>query len=122
VSKRLLLPLPLLLLLVWAIPAGAHAILMKSSLAANSVLNEPAIAISLTFNSRIDGGRSRLNLIGPDSSEHKIEFGPQKSPGTLTAQLQDLKSGAYRLQWEVLALDGHITRGQIPFRVLLRKA
>jgi len=121
VSRRLL-PLPILLLFAWVIPAIAHAILLKSSLAANSVLSEPAIAISLTFNARVDGGRSRLNLIGPDSSEHKVELGPQKSPGTLTAQLQDLKSGSYHLQWEVLTLDGHITRGRIPFRVQLPKA
>jgi methionine-rich copper-binding protein CopC len=114
-------PLPLLLLLAWATPATAHAILLKSSPAANSVLSDSSIAISLTFNSRIDGGRSRLTLIGPDSSEHKIELVPQKSPDTLTAQVQDLRSGSYRMRWQVLALDGHITRGEIPFRVELRK-
>jgi len=118
-TKRLV-SLPLLLLLAWAPPAKAHAILLKSSPAANSVLSEPAVAISLTFNSRIDGERSRLTLIGPDSSERKIELGPQKSPGTLTAQVQDLRAGSYRLRWQGLALAGHITRGDIPFRVELR--
>ena len=117
---KLLVPLPLLLLLGWATPAKAHAILLNSSPAANSVLSDSSIAISLRFNSRIDGGRSRLTLIGPDSSEHKLEIGPQKSPDTLTAQVQDLKSGSYRVRWQVLAVDGHITRGEIPFRVGLR--
>jgi methionine-rich copper-binding protein CopC len=119
---KLLVPLRLLLLLTWATPAKAHAILLKSSPAANSVVSEPVIAISLTFNSRVDGERSRLTLIGPDLPEHKIELGRQKSPDTLTAQVHDLKPGSYRLRWQVLALDGHITRGEIPFRVQLRKA
>ena len=116
---KLRVPLSLLLLIAWATSAKAHAVLVKSSPAANSVLAEPAIAISLTFNSRIDGERSRFTLIGPDSSEHKIELGLQKSPDTLTAQVRDLRSGSYRLRWQVLAVDGHITRGEIPFRVAL---
>jgi methionine-rich copper-binding protein CopC len=28
-----------------------------------------------------------------------------------------LAAGAYRLRWQVLASDGHITRGEIPFTV-----
>lgn len=77
--------------------------------------------ISLTFNSRVDGDRSLITLISSDSSEHKIKIGPQISPETLTAALQDLRSGSYLLRWQVLALDGHITRGEIPFQVRLRK-
>lgn len=118
-AKRLV-PLPLVALLVSA-PAYAHAILLKSSPAANSVTSEPAITIFLTFNSRIDGERSRITLVGPDSSEHRVELERQKSPDTLTAQVRDLRSGSYRLRWQVLALDGHITRGEIPFQVQLRK-
>jgi methionine-rich copper-binding protein CopC len=75
----------------------------------------------LTFNSRVDAERSKLTLIGPDSSEHKVDLDPQKSPDTLIARGQALTSGSYRLRWQVLALDGHISRGEIPFRVQLRK-
>jgi copper resistance protein C len=119
--RKRLLPLPFAILLACAPPAEAHAILLKSFPAANSTVSEPDIAISLSFNSRMDGQRSRLTLIGPDSSEQKIEIGPQKSPDTLTARAENLKSGSYRLRWQVLALDGHITRGEIPFRVQLAK-
>lgn len=118
--KRLV-PLLLLLFLAWVKPAAAHAILLKSSPAANAVVTETAVAISLTFNSRIDGERSRLTVIGPDLSERKLPLHHQKSPDTLTAQLQDLKPGSYSLRWQVLALDGHITRGEVPFRVQLRR-
>jgi methionine-rich copper-binding protein CopC len=29
-----------------------------------------------------------------------------------------LAPGDYRLRWQVLAYDGHITRGEIPFTVM----
>jgi methionine-rich copper-binding protein CopC len=29
----------------------------------------------------------------------------------------DLAAGGYVLRWQVLAIDGHITRGDIPFAV-----
>jgi methionine-rich copper-binding protein CopC len=31
--------------------------------------------------------------------------------------MDGLGSGAYRLRWQVLAVEGHITRGDIPFTV-----
>ena len=34
----------------------------------------------------------------------------------LTAHAE-LAAGAYVLRWQVLAIDGHITRGEVPFRV-----
>jgi methionine-rich copper-binding protein CopC len=36
---------------------------------------------------------------------------------TLTSQAQALNPGEYRIRWQVLASDGHITRGEIPFQV-----
>jgi methionine-rich copper-binding protein CopC len=29
----------------------------------------------------------------------------------------DLSPGAYSVRWQVLAVDGHITRGEVPFTV-----
>ncbi len=113
----LLICLPLLILLAIATTGHAHAILMKSSLTPNSVVSQATIDVSLTFNSRIDAPRSRVTLIGPDSVDQKVGIDGQKSPDTLTVQLNHLKSGSYRLRWQVLAVDGHITRGEIPFRV-----
>jgi methionine-rich copper-binding protein CopC len=41
----------------------------------------------------------------------------QSAADLLTADLPDLMSGQYRLRWQVLAIDGHLTRGDIPFSV-----
>jgi methionine-rich copper-binding protein CopC len=35
----------------------------------------------------------------------------------LISRADDLKRGAYKLRWQVLAADGHITRGEIFFKV-----
>ncbi|TAI60323.1 copper resistance protein CopC, partial [Bradyrhizobium sp. Leo170] len=35
----------------------------------------------------------------------------------LDAEAKGLSPGAWRLRWQVLSVDGHITRGDIPFTV-----
>jgi methionine-rich copper-binding protein CopC len=43
---------------------------------------------------------------------------PSAEPTRLEAPLPALAPGAWRLRWQVLATDGHITRGDIAFTVL----
>lgn len=98
-------------------PSSAHAILLEATPAANSKVAGPEIAIRLRFNSRIDAQRSRLTLILPDGSNRKLELLPQQPPDILSSQARGLSPGNYHLQWQVLATDGHITRGEFPFEV-----
>jgi copper resistance protein C len=97
-------------------PAFAHAILVESSPSANSTVTGPSTPIKLRFNVRIDAKRSRLELVGPDKTSTLLSAS-QPSPDTLQALAEGLKAGAYSLRWQVLAADGHITRGEIPFNV-----
>jgi methionine-rich copper-binding protein CopC len=98
-------------------PGWAHAILLEATPAANSKVAGPEIAVRLRFNSRIDAQRSRLTLILPDGSNRKLELLPQPSPDVLNSQVTGLAGGNHRLQWQVLATDGHITRGEFSFEV-----
>ena len=110
-------PLPLLLLIGLAPgPALAHAILVDSTPAANGTITPGHAAILLRFNSRIDRERSRLTLIAPDHSQSRIPVGDDGPPDVMTAAA-DLQGGDYTLRWQVLAVDGHITRGDVPFKV-----
>jgi hypothetical protein len=97
-------------------PARAHAILLGAIPTAHQVVNGGSIPIKLHFNSRIDGRRSRLSLIGPDGRERALPIRDQPSPDTLTAEAETLLPGSYMLRWQVLAEDGHITRGEVPFQ------
>jgi methionine-rich copper-binding protein CopC len=110
-------------LLLWLaaaqVPADAHAIVTQSTPAANAAVNGPDVAVELRFNSRIDHQRSRLTLFLPDGGSRPLSQASGTEPDVLAAKAVGLAPGAYRLRWQVLAVDGHITRGDIPFRVVV---
>lgn len=104
--------------LLGAAPAAfAHAILLGAVPAAGSTVAGPDVAVQLRFNSRIDGERSRLVLVQPDKQERPLTLERQPEPAVLTGRASGLAPGAYVLRWQVLAADGHITRGEVPFKV-----
>ncbi|MFZ0591856.1 MAG: copper resistance CopC family protein [Bryobacteraceae bacterium] len=108
----------LLLAFSFAFVAFAHAILVKSTPSANAIVTGPNVPVVLTFNSKVDQTRSALTLEGPDHSASKVPIiVDRSSPARLMAKLSKMAAGPYDLRWQVLAADGHITRGEIPFRV-----
>ena len=94
-----------------------HAILKETTPAANSKVAGPDVPVVLKYNVRIDAKLSKLLLLNPDNSTSELKIEEQKSPDTLASKATGLKPGAYRIRWQVLAPDGHITRGEIPFTV-----
>jgi methionine-rich copper-binding protein CopC len=98
--------------------AIAHAILLESSPSTNAAVAGPSVPIKLRFNVRIDATRSRLTLVKPDASTQLLAISKDTSADTLASRAQDLNPGEYRIRWQVLASDGHITRGEIPFQVM----
>ena len=98
--------------------AFAHAVLLESSPALKSSISGPDVPLRLRFNVRVDAARSRLTLVDPDGSLQRLEISRQDPPNMLSAQARGLRPGVYRLRWQVLASDGHITRGEIPFTVV----
>lgn len=98
--------------------AFAHAVLLESSPALKSSISGPDVPLRLRFNVRVDAARSRLTLVDPDGSLQTLQISRQDPPNMLSAQARGLRPGVYRLRWQVLASDGHITRGEIPFTVV----
>jgi len=95
----------------------AHAVLVESSPKAGSVVHGPELPLWLRFNVRVDGSRSRFTLIASDGNTKQITPDAQSKPNILTGKLNGLTPGDYRLQWQVLASDGHISRGEVKFTV-----
>jgi len=95
----------------------AHAILKESSPAANATVAGPDVPITLRYNSRVDAARSKVQLLRPDSSVTDLRLERQTAPDTLTSKATGLAPGEYKIQWQVLSPDGHITRGMVPFAV-----
>jgi len=98
-------------------PALAHAVLVSTVPPVRGSISGPDVVFRLQFNSRIDAARSTLKLVLPDTKVRSLVMEPQPSPDILTARSTDLKPGSYTLRWQVLAADGHITRGEVPFAV-----
>ena len=98
--------------------AFVHAVLLESSSALKSSIPGPDVPVRPRFNVRIDAARSRLTLVDPDGSLQTLEISRQDPPDTISAEARGLRPGVYRLRWQVLASDGHITRGEIPFTVV----
>jgi methionine-rich copper-binding protein CopC len=97
-------------------PADAHAILLDSTPPLGGKVKAGTIALRLRFNSRIDVERSRLTLIWPDKTANPLHIEADGAGDIFTA-VATLRPGNYVLRWQVLAIDGHITRGDVPFTV-----
>jgi methionine-rich copper-binding protein CopC len=98
----------------WAL---AHAVLVSSKPGVNSTVSGPEVDVLLKYNSRVDMEHSTLTLLDPDGKVEKVIIKSEPEPGVLSAKLTGLVKGAYVLRWQVLATDGHITRGKVPFQV-----
>ena len=97
--------------------AAAHAVLFEATPARNSTVSGSSVAVKLRFNVRVDAGRSRLALVYPGGSLHNLQVKPQQPADVVAADVSNLEPGQYDLKWQVLASDGHVTQGDIPFAV-----
>jgi hypothetical protein len=95
----------------------AHAILLEASPPKNGSVAGPDVTIHLKFNSRVDGARSQITLVLADKTIRTLTIEKQTAPEALSAKADGLKPGNYHVRWQVLASDGHITRGEYPFDV-----
>lgn len=95
----------------------AHALVIASQPGANDELAAGDVAVDLKFNSRLDRKRARLRLIDAAGTARDLEIEKDHSPDHLRASAGHLRAGAYRIEWYVLSPDGHVTRGNVPFKV-----
>ena len=115
--RRLLLAAAVFITMVCVREASAHAILFEATPARDSVIRGPALSVRLRFNVRIDASRSRLALVYPDGGLHPLQVKTHEPADIAAAEAANLPSGHYELKWQVLASDGHMTQGEIPFAV-----
>ena len=107
----------LLAVLAATTPLCAHAVLMESKPKANSTVKGPDVPIWLRFNVRVDGKRSRLQVVTSDGSTVPVDTPKQNAPDILESHVSGLKPGSYKLQWKALASDGHMSNGEVDFTV-----
>lgn len=96
--------------------AGAHAYLERSTPLQNAEVKESPAEIRLQFTEEIDPKLSRITL--EDDKGNPI--GGQLSGGdarSLIYKIPKLKSGVYKVKWQVLSVDTHVTEGSFRFSV-----
>jgi methionine-rich copper-binding protein CopC len=114
-------------LFVLANVASAHAILVGSQPKEAAEVAGPDVDVSLEFNSRIDAARSSLQLAREDAGTpplapvgagvQTLALAESAEPNKLLAKASGLTPGVYHLRWQVLSVDGHVSRGNVNFRV-----
>jgi len=100
-----------------AAPAAlAHAKLVGSQPAANSVVSPAPAQVRLQFNEPLELPFSKIKLV--DDKGAVVE--PSKlaaDPKALVAATPSLHAGAYRVQWTTVTRDGHKVKGEFSFQV-----
>ncbi len=112
----------LLVVLVSAASAWAHAVVVESSPEDGAVLARAPDYAVLRFNARIERGLSQVSLHA--AGGRPIPLPPrspappgQEAPDRLAVRLPELGPGAYEIRYRVLAADGHVTPGVLRFTV-----
>jgi copper transport protein len=111
-------PLALLLLLLLAAPqAEAHALPASSTPRAGAVVQALPREAVVTFSERLEGSFSKLEVRDANGTVVSEPHTLDPDGITLRAGLaRDLPYGTYTVSWRALsAVDGHVTRGLIPF-------
>jgi copper resistance protein C len=106
-----------LFLLLFAGVVQAHAIVLSATPAPKAEIQGPDVPVKLRFNSRVDTKRSTMILVTPDGEQRALVITQSAPEDSLVSEAKGLKAGAYTLRWQVLASDGHITRGEVVFTV-----
>jgi methionine-rich copper-binding protein CopC len=108
----------LALLFCAASPAAfAHAILVRSTPADRAIVHSRQVDVALEYDSRIEASRCTVSLTDSAGKAVPLQMERSTKPAELKAVARNLANGTYRIHWQVLASDGHITRGDVAFTV-----
>ncbi len=98
--------------------ASAHASLLTSAPAANSVLEVGPPEIVLSFDEDIEAPLSNISLF--DGTGTKVEIGAPAAGAqgsVVSATVPTLTDGIYAVVWRVTSADGHVVDGAFSFQV-----
>ncbi|OLP61742.1 hypothetical protein BJF93_08955 [Xaviernesmea oryzae] len=100
-------------------PAFAHAHLQAATLADKATIKAAPEAITLRFSEGLSLALSGATLSGEDQSEIGLGEARLSDDGKslILPLAAALKPGTYRLDWHVLSVDGHKTKGTTSFTV-----
>jgi methionine-rich copper-binding protein CopC len=119
--RRLLASLAAAVLLAtaWTSPAGAHAVLVRSTPPGRAALAEKPDRVQLWFNERLEPAYSTVsvwNEAGAQVDALDVTVGPD-DPRRLSVSVETRHAGLYTVKYRVLSVDGHIVDNRFTFTV-----
>ena len=99
----------------------AHASLVSSDPAANSLVHASPTRLRLVFSEALEPSLGRISLVGGDGVSIKLAAtGDPHDVNALVAPLSPaLQPGSYRVDWRVVSADGHPVQGSYVFTIEL---
>jgi copper transport protein len=101
--------------------ALAHAVLVESSPKQDQTLKSTTTRAVLRFNARIEKKVTRVSLVDANGKKVKLPPLPDDADGPedrlIIALPAGLPPGSYRLEYTVLAADGHSSPGVLRFTI-----
>ncbi|MBV8287346.1 MAG: copper homeostasis periplasmic binding protein CopC [Hyphomicrobiales bacterium] len=102
-----------------AAAAHAHAHLDRASPAAGATLAVVPTEVTLHFTQQLEPKFS--TIVVRDAAGKQVDKGDSHVSGedltVLKVSLQPLGSGSYKVEWRVISVDTHATKGEYTFRV-----
>lgn len=102
-----------IVLLTFAVTADAHAHLLRSIPADNSVVAASPASLVLNFSEAAQ--LTALSIQKGHDPEHKLKLLPGGAAAQISVPLPPLTPGAYTVSWRVLSADGHVVSGALRF-------
>lgn len=110
----------LVLAVAFSPAALAHAHLKSQYPAANGNVEASPQALTLTFSEDIEPAFSGVEILGSGQKAMptaEVERAPQQHNQLIVPLEKPLSSGSYQVNWHVLSVDGHKTKGSYTFSV-----
>lgn len=101
-------------------PVWAHAHLQQQTPAANAEITSTPQTLTLNFSEGIEANFSGVKLIGPEQQvvdTGKATRSENDKTKLIVPLSQTLTPGLYTVEWHVVSVDGHKTKGQYQFSV-----
>ncbi|EPE3188285.1 CopC domain-containing protein YobA [Cronobacter sakazakii] len=98
----------------------AHAHLKAQQPVANATVDASPEALTLTFSEGIEPAFSGVTLTGPNGKKmatSAVKRAPNDDKQLVAPLVAPLASGEYQVQWHVVSVDGHKTKGSYRFSV-----
>ncbi|MCV7282313.1 copper resistance protein CopC [Mycolicibacterium flavescens] len=109
--------LSLLLLMLSAGPAAAHAVRIASDPADGAELAESPATVSATFNEALQPQFAAMTVVGPDGNLWQ-DGEPRISGAVLSVDVRPLgPSGTYTVNYRATSADGHVINGSWAFQL-----